>query len=248
MPTSKVDHARSVAISSPVEPATELALGLTARESSAIVAKIRPIFVDTAARYDAKKYSPDVYKKVRTAFLAPTLVSAEVLRNALRWKYGHRDKSRIPGAHKRLISEIQLKWSRVAHDLPQSPDLAFAFLNARLGGPTRFITVAFLVHLIFQERIPIIDQHNFRAVNALIRHVRPTWRVKENPSRYSDVLVVADFMASVIAAWRDEDLATAPRSSELDRFLMVCGQDIKKERHNKDLQSTAANAIMPRRG
>lgn len=250
MRTPKVDPARplSAALGPGVEPATEFAVGLTARESSAIVAKIRPTFVDTAARYDTKKYLPDVYKNVRAAFLAPTLVSAEVLQDALLWKYGHLGKSRIPGAHERLISHLQREWPRLAHDLPQSPDLAFAFLDARFGGATRFITVAFLVHLVFQERIPIIDQHNFRAVNALIRQVRPTWRDRKKPSRYADVLLVAAFMASVIAAWGEEDPATAPRSCELDRFLMVYGQSLKKERHNKDLQPTAANAIMRRRG
>ena len=249
MRTPKVDHARplSAALSPRVEPATEFAVRLTARESSAIVAKIRPAFVDTAARYDTKKYLPDVYKNVRAAFLAPTLVPAEVLQDALLWKYGHRGKSRIPGAHQRLISRLQQEWPRLAHELPQSPDLAFAFLDARLGGATRFITVAFLVHLVFQEQIPIIDQHNFRAVNALIRHVRPTWRGKKKPSRYADVLLVAAFMASVSAAWGEEDPATAPTSCELDRFLMVYGQDLNKERHNKDLQPTA-NAIMRRRG
>ena len=227
MPTRKANRSRSPAFRS-VEPATDSPPGLTATESAAIVAKVRPIFADTAARYDAKKYSPIVYDNIRSAFRTPAQVSAGVLRQALRWKYGHGDKSRIPGSHQRLISDVQRKWPRLARDLPQSPDLAFAFLLSHLGSSTRFITVAFLVHLVFQEEIPIIDQHNYRAVNALIRDLRPAWHAKKKPSRYSDILLVADFMASIIGAWRAGDPTTAPTPTRLDRFLMVRGQDIKK--------------------
>lgn len=122
-----------------LKPAAAFIIGLTARESSAIVATIRPSFVDIAGRYDVKKYSPEVYENIRAAFRAPAQVSAEALQDALLWKYGHFGKSRIPGAHQRLISHLQREWPHLVHDLPQSPEVAFEFINERFGGVTRFV-------------------------------------------------------------------------------------------------------------
>ena len=64
----------------------------------------------------------------------------------------------------------------------------------RFGGKTRFITVAFLVHLLHQTTVPTIDQHNFRAVNDLMTSVRPTWKARQRPSKYADILLVSSFM------------------------------------------------------
>lgn len=221
---------------------------LTSREWSRIVAKIRPDFTDTVAAFETDKYPPDVYEKVGAAFRNPTRVSKDDLRNALLWKFGHlRKTGRIPGAHERLIAELQRRWSRLAFDLPRSPDLAFAFLEERIGGATRFITVAFLVHLLHQEQIPIIDQNNFRAVNSFLREVRPSWSGKKKPSKFADVHLVAAFMAGVLAAWSREDGPTVPSPRELDQFLMVYGKSLK-QRHSQRFQPTAAGAIMSRRG
>lgn len=152
---------------------------LTRHEVALIVRKIGPFFDETADRFDEVKYPLDVYERVLNAFARPSNVSPGTLRDALLWKYGHLSKEgRIPGAHKKLIGEIQRAWPRLARTLPQVPGEAFAALNAACGGRTRFITVAFLIHLTFQQSIPIIDQHNYRAVNSLIRDVRPAWRSK----------------------------------------------------------------------
>lgn len=224
--------------------AAAAALELTAREFAQIVRKVRPLFAETAARYDSGKYPSDVYSNVRAAFLKPARVRTEQLRDALLWKYGHLRKSksaRIPPAHERLITDIQRLWPRLARELPKGPGDAFAFLDSRIGGSTRFITVAFLVHLLHEEKIPIIDQHNFRAVNSLIRQVRPTWRAKRKPSQYADLVLLAAFMVGVIAAWNRLEPSTTPDRSALDRFLMVYGKDLKA-RHNTALHPTAAKS------
>ncbi len=175
-------------------------------------------------------------------------MSSQDLRTALLWKYGHLRKSgRFPGTHKQLIADLQRRWPRLARELPKSPDRAFSLIDVRVGGPTRFITVAFILHLIHPEQVPIIDQHNFRAVNALIREVRATWQGNKRPSRYTDITFVAAFMATVISMWRQRDPATVPEPRRLDQYLMEYGRGLKA-RHNKDLQPTAAGAIMRRRG
>jgi len=202
-------------------------LGPTPVEASAIVQRIKPRFADIASTYDTRKYWPQVYERVAEAFKTPTRVAPEILDEALRWKFGHLGKPRIPGSHRELIHQLQREWPRLAPDIPSSPAGAFAFLDAQLGGPSRFITIAFLVHLLFQAGIPIIDQHNFRAVHRLLRESRPGWRGRKKPSRFEDIELVAWFMDAVITAWQSEAESNAPSSRELDKFLMMYGKSIK---------------------
>lgn len=40
---------------------------------------------------------------------------------------------------------------------------------------------------------PIIDQHNFRGMNALLRKLRPAMRIKKKPSNWADIINLKDF-------------------------------------------------------
>jgi hypothetical protein len=76
--------------------------------------------------------------------------------------------------------------------------------------------------------VPIIDQHNFRAVNALMGEVRPGWHPRKKPIRYADLTLVATFMRVVLAAWRRHGHDPAPTVRDLDKFLMMYGKAIKE--------------------
>lgn len=200
---------------------------LSEQEACAIANAIEPQFKMYSAMYDTKKYWPDVYQRACQEFRQPDQVTAETLRDALLWKYGHLGKKNIPSAHELLISDLQKGWGEAMAALPSAPPEAFLALDRGFGGKTRFITVAFLVHLLHPGQVPIIDQHNFRAVNALMRGVRPTWRIRQKPSRYADIELVAAFMRSVLKAWRRNAPETAPPHRELDKFLMMYGKALK---------------------
>jgi hypothetical protein len=197
-------------------------------EAWAVVQAIRPRFEYYARRYDTRKYWPRVYELALRAFRRPKRVLPRTLREALLWKYGHLGKAAIPGAHERLISQVQRSWRATVAVFPKPPDEAFMALDRQFGGSKRFITVAFLVHLLHPRRAPIIDQDNFRAVNALMVAVRPGWRSRAKPSRYADLTLVAAFMETVLAVWARRDLKSAPNARELDKFLMMYGKAIKR--------------------
>jgi hypothetical protein len=181
------------------------------------------------SEYDIKKYPPEAYDRVRTAFDRPVLVAPGTLREALLWKYGHLNKSgAIPPAHERLISEIQRGWPSAVAALPGAPKEDFLALDRTFGGKTRFITIAFLLHLLRPHEVPIIDQHNFRAVNALMSRVRQGWRWRRAPSHYDDLEFVAAFMKTVLESWTRHATASAPGMRELDKFLMMYGKHIKR--------------------
>jgi hypothetical protein len=216
---------------------------LTGREFATIVRRIRPIFGNVASRFDRAKYPLDVYEQALAAFARPTAVSADALRNALLWKYGHLNKSgRIPISQQRLIADVQRAWPRVAKGLPDIPEQAFVEIDRQCGGRTRFITVAFLSHLAFPKQVPIIDQHNFRAVNSLLHDARPMCLGRKRPTTWTDIVVVGEFMDGVLSAWSGQSPTSVPTRQALDHFLMMFGK-LLKSRHNNGLQPMAPGDI-----
>lgn len=200
---------------------------LSDAEAWQIAKAIRPRLAGYASQYDTKKYWPEVYERVRQEFLQPTTVAPGTLRDALLWKYGDLGKPAIPPNHEKLISQLQRGWPAAVATIPNAPKEALVALNQAFGGKTRFITFAFLLHLLHPSKVPIIDQHNFRAVNALMAGVRPAWISKARPSQYVDIELVADFMKAVLAAWVLRAPETAPSEREFDKFLMMYGKAIK---------------------
>lgn len=219
-----------IAVRPPHQPVVSASMSarLSDAEAWQIAKTIRPGFAECVARYDTKKYPPGVYKRIRREFRQPERVAPGTLREALLWKYGHLGKPAIPTAHELLISQLQRGWPAAVAALPGDPEVAFVALDRIFGGKTRFITVAFLLHLLYTRNVPIIDQHNFRAVNALLADVRPAWRTRWRPSQYGDISLVAGFMEAVLTAWRRRALDSAPRGRDLDKFLMMYGKSIKE--------------------
>jgi hypothetical protein len=204
---------------------------LSDAEASQLVKAIMPRFREFVILYDTKKYWPEVYQGVRRQFRHPVRVNPVAIRDALLWKYGHLGKPAIPPAHEVLISEVQTAWRATARRLPPTPQEAFGVLDRRFGGKTRFITVAFLLHLLHPRTVPIIDQHNFRAFNSLLLSVRPSWQVRKHPSTYTDIARLSAFMDALLKAWSRQSPRSVPRPRELDLFLMMYGKAIKKTHH-----------------
>jgi hypothetical protein len=221
---------------------------LTSDEALHIVEGVRPHFRAYCDQYETGKYWPQTYATVRKAFQQPRTVSADTLRQAILWKYGHLRKSRIPTAHEALIADLQARWPVLSRALPATPDAAFAMLHEAFGGATRYVTVAFLTHLLYPKAIPIIDQHNFRSVNALIRAVRPSWRIKRLPSRYEDIQVVDQFMRTVAAVWTQWSPADAPCLRDIDKFLMMYGKALKQRSRRSESSPGAPAGAHPERG
>ena len=196
-------------------------------EAQAIVQEIMPQFERRVSQYDAKKYPPNVYEEVRQAFQVPATVSLETLRTTLLWKYGKLGRRGYPKKYEKLTQELHKDWLETFTKFPAEPSLAFERLDKRFGPKKRFITLAFLLHLCFPRQIPIIDQHNFRAVNSFMSDVRSGWRTKEKPSRYLDIACFAGFTKAVLAAWSRTE-ATVPTDRKFDQFLMMYGKNLKK--------------------
>ena len=81
--------------------------------------------------------------------------------------------------------------------------------------------MAFLTHLSHPDEIPIIDQHNFRAMNYLLNHLGYNSQSKKKPSNWNDIIQLKDFMNVVCKKIKKEHL-------ELDKFLMMYGRSLPR--------------------
>jgi len=182
------------------------------------------------SRYDVRKFPPDVYHHLISRFGAPEQLTADDIRLALVWKYGHLGKPRIPDGHERLAREIWGCWPAVTRDLPLAHRDVFDCLYGHFGSTKRFVTVAFLTHLMFPNWVPIVDQHNFRAANHLMRSAIPAWPRPgpRLPSTWYDLEFLDGFMGGVLSVWPGD--TPVPTRRELDLYLMMLGKAVKRER------------------
>lgn len=192
---------------------------LTEQETRQIVQLIQPIFQSVLGEYDFGKYPADRYSAFQKAFseLSP---AADQINDALLWKWGHWGKMNFPQAQQNLIQEIQGNWQRFCSSGEQhDPEKTFQWWKKCLNRNTTYITQAYITHLIHhKKRLPIIDQHNFRAMNNLILAIRPGFSFKKKPSDWQDIQNLQNFMLSICAAFKDLSF------SDLDKFLMMYGR------------------------
>lgn len=200
-----------------------IAMPITQNEAEQIANQIAPIFNPVLNAYDFEKYPFESYQAFRDAFtnLNPT---NDDIANALIWKWGHWGKLNFPQAHRNLIQEIQGLFPIYRLEIgDHTPQNTFNWWSQHLNRASTFITVAFITHLIHHEAfIPIIDQHNFRGMNALLRTLRPLMLIKKKPSNWEDIINLKNFMNSIHKHF------TESTYSEIDRFLMMYGKQYVK--------------------
>lgn len=202
-------------------------LNLSDHDKQVIVDAIRLDFTTRVQRYDSHKYPEAAYEKLRITFRSPKSVVADDIKDALVWKYGHWHKSGYPKKHSVLIGKIQSEWPNFSASQITDARQIFDYWMDKLKGYQRFMTVAFLIHLLRSDQIPIIDQHNYRAMNHFLIRVRGNQRRRERPSRFDDMLELNEFIRSVQEHWRKCGYPSPPDERSIDKYLMVLGQELK---------------------
>jgi hypothetical protein len=208
-------------------------LNLNFEEQQYIVDQVRLNFVQTIIGYDAAKYPEDAYDDLLLAFRSPATIVPDNISDALRWKYGHWKKDNYPETHKAIIRNVQSRWAVFANRQIVDARQIFDYWTGVLEQHNAFITIVFLTHLLRSDTIPIIDQHNFRAMNSYMRAARPNWRYRNRPSRFDDVLDLHEFMQSIIQHWTNGNVPEPPTQRSLDKYLMVRGRQLKQLKNTK---------------
>ncbi len=171
--------------------------------------------------YDSSKYSLDEYKEYQYSFsrLAPTNTFIE---EALKWKWGHAGKSNFPQSHKDIIQEVQSNWKTFASKKFTNPQDTFEYWKSIFNRKTTYITTVYITHLVHYSEVPIIDQHNYRAMNHLIKlFVDGDYQFKKKPSNWNDLIQFTKFINDISESMTID-------KEKLDKFLMMYGKTIKK--------------------
>ena len=175
-------------------------------------------------QYDEKKYPPTIYNKAKKSFSSFT-ADAETIKLALEWKWGHVNKNNYPKTHKQLITEIINEWEnfKKSNAEKKSSIENFDWWCTKFGKrkSTRFITIAFITHLIHNEDIPIIDQHNYRALNFFTNNLSLSSNFKKRPSNWNDIIKLKEFTDTILPNLNN----ITPQ--DFDKFLMMFGKSIK---------------------
>lgn len=183
-----------------------------------IAGEVQATYSEHFAQYSYIKYPAQDYQRFKRTFSAFN-ASAE-LDLALLWKWGHWGKANYPSKQGTLINEISalwlkyLKWVGALADTP-APKATFLWWNERLGR-VRYITTAYLTHLIHPHDVPIIDQHNFRAMNHLIS----AQQSKKKPSNWDDIVHLKCFLNEATTKLQYSE-------SDFDKYLMMYGRALK---------------------
>jgi hypothetical protein len=195
-------------------------MNLTSNEITAIAKFIDPIFTQYASTYSFEKYPPEDYERYKSVFSRKTGENDEI-HAALVWKWGHIGKNNFPSKQKELIDKVNTLWPEYVQSGCENAKSSFEWWRLQLPG-TAYITAAYLTHLVHHfEPVPIIDQHNFRAMNGLIKAIRSTHEATKVPKNWQDIANLRDFMSALLLHLRGRS------SGELDRFLMMYGRSIK---------------------
>ncbi|HJV76098.1 MAG TPA: hypothetical protein VJ654_17890 [Noviherbaspirillum sp.] len=196
-------------------------MNLTSNEVIAVANIIGPIFDSHLSSYSFKKYPAEDYARYKSVFSQKGVENNEIYA-ALVWKWGHVGKKKFPQKQLELIHKIENLWPEYV----QSKDCTdakstFQWWRSKLP-KTAYISQAYLTHLIHHaDPLPIIDQHNFRAMNSLIKAVRPTHEATTVPRTWKDITDLQAFMSAVLSHLPERSFG------ELDRFLMRYGWSIK---------------------
>jgi len=207
---------------------------ITSVQAQQIAQIVSPIYTAFLAQYDFDTYPAANYHRYKTIYSSLQIPNTEIY-NSLVWKWGHVGKDNFPSAHQRLIRRVEELWPEYVKARRKSPRRSFSaeetfqwWAYTLPLKTTRYITVAYITHLIHHaENIPIIDQHNFRAMNTLIRRVRSDHVAKSKPSRFDDIIMLKEFMFAILGYLPNTTFG------ELDRFLMMFGKSAKPRKPSK---------------
>jgi hypothetical protein len=210
----------------PAIPATKEILPITDTEAIQIAKSISSIYRHHLANYSFDKYPAPDYLRYKSAYSALQIPNTEI-KASLIWKWGHFGKNNFPAKQQLLIKRVEALWPKYITESsrgrvsPSSSADTFRWWRDKLP-LTSYITAAFITHLVHHaERVPIIDQHNFRAMNFLICNIQQRPFNDRPPRTFIDIMSLKAFMTAILKHLSKTNFG------ELDRFLMMYGKSIK---------------------
>jgi hypothetical protein len=173
-------------------------------------------------KYEAKKYNEDTYNDLRVRFTTPKALEMEDIEDALAWKYGKKDRAILHKnpRHRPIIKDLTRIWPQYLSKEPGSAKSTYEYFHRELG-ESRFISVSFLSHLLFPSEVPIVDQHNLRALRYFlgIGGVENSIKRVDKKNGWKEIQTLRDFI--VLFATKN-----SRTERDFDKYLMMFGKHV----------------------
>ena len=163
------------------------------RDYKNIIDRINEDFLLYYNKYDFSKYSEDDYKIFQNDFSSLNSKNKSI-EKALKWKWGHAGKNNFPSDQKALIKEVESNWKNFSLKKFTNPQDTFDYWKNIFNRNTTYITTVYITHLVHYSEIPIIDQHNYRAMNYFIKLINSDYHAKKKPSNWNDLMNFKQFI------------------------------------------------------
>jgi hypothetical protein len=202
-------------------------MSITTTEAQKVAKTIDPVFDQHLEKYNFDKYPAADYCRYKTSYSSFSNPNTDI-HDSLILKWGHIGKKNFPQHQKQLIKDVEKLWPEfLSFEKRNASADTFQWWRKKLP-KTSYITVAYITHLVHHgEPLPIIDQHNFRAMNHLLGSIRSDYTIKKKPSTWDDIAELKLFMVAVLQCLPKRNFG------ELDRFLMMYGKSIKPRKPRK---------------
>jgi hypothetical protein len=164
-------------------------------------------------RYDVEKYEPKIYKQALEDFEDLSIIELEPIWIVSEWKLG----GRLSRRQCRTLEKAQI-W--FADNRPRAGALSWRELLCELleeGLPYGLAT--FYTHLAHPTFVPIIDQHNFRAMRYLLRRCNLPVPKTDLPSTVEHLERLAAFIEVL-----QTELPEMSKPGYTERFLVMFGK------------------------
>ena len=191
---------------------------LSDEQKKLISEKIGYFFDEIVLKYESKKYDENEYTELVEKYKNIKLIGPLEIDRALAWKYGktlvNLPKNR---KHQFTLNRVKDRWEEFTEKRITTGEDIFQYWFETL--PTSFITAAFLAHLCKPNDVPIVDQHNFRAVRYFLSEVKAESQLTKNPKTWAEIYLVKDFIDTF-------STTRCVSIRELDKYLMMFGKHV----------------------
>lgn len=189
-----------------------------------ILEKINCFYSELLGKYDIKKYNEQEYERLCSIFKSPANIVKRDIEDALAWKYGKTHKNLLKNPkYEDIISSFVDGWPSFIGMNVSSEDAVFNYWNEKIGAS--FVSVAFITHLIYPSKFPIVDQHTFRAMRYFLGRVGHSHGVRKVPGSLKEIHTLRDFVCSLAKAKN-------VGQREFDRYLMMFGKHVAPRSEN----------------
>lgn len=203
-------------------------MDLSKKQKNRISKKIGYFYEEIKLKYESKKYDEDKYAELRELFqdigaIDEDVICEDLTDSALAWKYARTvDDLRANGQYTEVRYSLYDNWEEFKLKEWQERPSGKAIFNywfEEVDYPISFITAAFIAHLCRPNQVPIVDQHNLRAVRYFLSDVNAENNLTQNPNTWEEIRTVKKFIRTFSA---DRNVSVR----DLDKYLMMFGKHV----------------------